>query len=218
LVHIYRILRASIRITSKLNAGDTVLVHCSDGWDRTSQIVALAMLLGDPYYRTIDGFELLIEKEWLSYGLQFHLRHGQEDNSSEEAPIFLQFLESVWNLIKFYPCAFEFNEDFLIALFDHSYSGAFGTFMLNNEYERYKNAIWEHTGSLWHFLDKNRSLYTNFWYKKTGFLFPDLKMRHLSVWEKLFMRFDTEYITARSFTEKKVRCSPNNTKIKENNQ
>jgi len=57
---------------------DTVLVHCSDGWDRTSQIVALAMLLGDPYYRTIDGFELLIEKEWLSYGLQFHLRHGQE--------------------------------------------------------------------------------------------------------------------------------------------
>ena len=31
-----------------------VLVHCSDGWDRTSQIVSLAELLLDPYYRTIE--------------------------------------------------------------------------------------------------------------------------------------------------------------------
>ena len=30
-----------------------VLVHCSDGWDRTSQVVSLAELLLDPYYRTI---------------------------------------------------------------------------------------------------------------------------------------------------------------------
>lgn len=31
-----------------------VLVHCSDGWDRTPQIVALAELLLDPFYRTVD--------------------------------------------------------------------------------------------------------------------------------------------------------------------
>lgn len=31
-----------------------VLAHCSDGWDRTPQIVALAKLLLDPYYRTIE--------------------------------------------------------------------------------------------------------------------------------------------------------------------
>lgn len=31
-----------------------VLVHCSDGWDRTPQIVALSKLLLDPYYRTIE--------------------------------------------------------------------------------------------------------------------------------------------------------------------
>ncbi|VTJ87844.1 Hypothetical predicted protein, partial [Marmota monax] len=31
-----------------------VLVHSSDGWDRTPQIVALAKLLLDPYYRTIE--------------------------------------------------------------------------------------------------------------------------------------------------------------------
>jgi len=32
------------------------LVHCSDGWDRTSQLTSLAQLLMDPYYRTFTGF------------------------------------------------------------------------------------------------------------------------------------------------------------------
>lgn len=35
---------------------------------------------------------------------------------SEESPIFLQFLECVWNLTKLFPNAFEFNEDFLVSL------------------------------------------------------------------------------------------------------
>ena len=34
----------------------SVLVHCSDGWDRTSQVCSLGSLLLDPYYRTIRGF------------------------------------------------------------------------------------------------------------------------------------------------------------------
>ncbi|CAF4447663.1 unnamed protein product, partial [Adineta steineri] len=30
----------------------SVLVHCSDGWDRTAQLTSLSMLMLDPYYRT----------------------------------------------------------------------------------------------------------------------------------------------------------------------
>uniref|UniRef100_A0A8D2MQ16 Myotubularin phosphatase domain-containing protein n=1 Tax=Zonotrichia albicollis TaxID=44394 RepID=A0A8D2MQ16_ZONAL len=34
----------------------SVLVHCSDGWDRTAQVCSLASLLLDPFYRTFKGF------------------------------------------------------------------------------------------------------------------------------------------------------------------
>ena len=53
-----------------------VLIHCSDGWDRTSQLSALSQLCLDPYYRTLEGFIVLVEKDWLSFGHQFRYRTG----------------------------------------------------------------------------------------------------------------------------------------------
>jgi myotubularin-related protein 6/7/8 len=53
-----------------------VLIHCSDGWDRTSQLSALSQICLDPYYRTMEGFIVLVEKDWLSFGHMFRHRSG----------------------------------------------------------------------------------------------------------------------------------------------
>ena len=48
---------------------------------RTSQVCAAAELCLDPYYRTIEGFCVLVEKEWLSFGHMFQTRAGESSGS-----------------------------------------------------------------------------------------------------------------------------------------
>jgi myotubularin-related protein 1/2 len=119
--------------------GMSVLTHCSDGWDRTAQMVALAELMLDPYYRTLRGFQVLVEKEWLAFGHQFALRsgHARSDVSNEQrSPVFLLWLDCVWQYIRQYPTECEFNESFLLTLADHVYSCKYGTFMFDYERQR----------------------------------------------------------------------------------
>ena len=61
LKNVGKLLKGASRVCEHLEAGDPVLVHCSDGWDRTPQLTALAQLMLDPYYRTIEGFEVVIQ-------------------------------------------------------------------------------------------------------------------------------------------------------------
>ena len=51
-------------VYTTVSLGASVLCHCSDGWDRTAQICSVAEILLDPYYRTIEGFAVLVEKDW----------------------------------------------------------------------------------------------------------------------------------------------------------
>lgn len=71
LKHIRSILDTSSFIANAVDKGISVVVHCSDGWDRTAQVCSLAALMLDPYYRTIKGFQALIEKDWLAFGHKF---------------------------------------------------------------------------------------------------------------------------------------------------
>ncbi|KAH0625520.1 hypothetical protein JD844_015066, partial [Phrynosoma platyrhinos] len=55
LQHLSVLLKSALLVVHAVDRDQRpVLVHCSDGWDRTPQIVALAKLLLDPYYRSIE--------------------------------------------------------------------------------------------------------------------------------------------------------------------
>lgn len=224
-----------------------VLVHCSDGWDRTSQLSALSQLCLDPYYRTIEGFIVLVEKDWLSFGHQFSHRSGplssdkwfnieneriggdsdgkpslvgqnsgagqalenallsakgffnkdnrsresmvdsdgelqpydmgspsarktptkggKEDKSStkvkETSPVFHQFLDATYQLLRQHPTRFQFNERFLRRLLYHLYSCQYGTFLYNNEKERVEARVAERTRSVWDYFLSRKEQFTN---------------------------------------------------------
>ncbi|KNC51927.1 myotubularin [Thecamonas trahens ATCC 50062] len=75
--HTRDILVAALRVVLIVSTGgQAVTVHCSDSWDRTPQIVSLAQLLLDPYFRTTAGFEALVAKEWMAFGHKFATRLG----------------------------------------------------------------------------------------------------------------------------------------------
>lgn len=151
------------------------LVHCSDGWDRTTQLVSLAALLLDPYYRTTQGFGeslfsscsitattmsskcarlhdlplivpgVLVEREWIRTGHQFASRSGHHvvpsaasTTAAEEnvSPIFVQWLDAVWQVQRQFPTAFEFGESLLLLLGRACYSMRFRNFAFDCEAER----------------------------------------------------------------------------------
>jgi hypothetical protein len=154
LTHVRRILHATNRVVHALErTGSTVLLHCSDGWDRTAQVSALAQIMLEPYHRTIEGFFVVVAKEWLSFGHKFGERHGHGENmanhkDSQRSPVFLQFLDCCWQLLQQFPTAFEFAEPLLLAVRTHLYSSLFGTFLCDSDAERAAARLSQRTLSL----------------------------------------------------------------------
>uniref|UniRef100_A0A7N8YEV4 Myotubularin related protein 7b n=1 Tax=Mastacembelus armatus TaxID=205130 RepID=A0A7N8YEV4_9TELE len=193
LKHIKAILDAGVFIARAVaDEGVSVLVHCSDGWDRTAQACSIASILLDPYYRTIKGFMVLIERDWVSFGHKFSNRYAHLDGDPKEvSPVIDQFLECVWQLSEQFPCAFEFNERFLITIHTHVYSCQYGTFLGNSQKERRDIRLNEQSHSLWPQLWKDRAEYTNPLYKaeltqSQGVLRPNTTPYCFKMWKGLY--------------------------------
>lgn len=55
--HVQKVLLGALDAAKKIGRdNESVLIHCSDGWDRTAQLTALAQVILDSRCRTIDGF------------------------------------------------------------------------------------------------------------------------------------------------------------------
>ncbi|KAM5181843.1 phosphatidylinositol-3,5-bisphosphate 3-phosphatase MTMR6 [Mantella aurantiaca] len=216
--HIKAVLDASVCLAKAIYDENTsVLVHCSDGWDRTSQVCSLGSLLMDPFYRTIKGFMVLIEKDWISFGHKFADRCGQLDGEVKEtSPVFTQFLECVWHLTEQFPRAFEFNEAFLLQIHEHLHSCQFGNFLGNCEKEREELRLKEKTHSLWAHLLSERSKYQNPLFdlnslKSQPVLKPNTIHSNFKFWRNMYHQFDLTLHPRQSVANLLVKISAENT-------
>ena len=195
LVHCNRVLVAAARLVHCMCKEQlSVLVHCSDGWDRTAQLTSLSMLMMDPFYRTYIGFQILIEKEWVSFGHKFGDRLGWSDagwNSQERSPVFMQFLDCVHQMIHQNPNIFEFNEDLLVFIMHQTQSAWFGNFLLNSDKDRKMLRLSDRTVSLWSYVLMNFGTFGNPHYKpsKSDVWVPVTSIRKTVLWEKWFLKW-----------------------------
>eukprot|EP00035_Acanthoeca_spectabilis_P023972 m.451804 g.451804 ORF g.451804 m.451804 type:complete len:782 (-) comp20213_c0_seq1:177-2522(-) len=205
--HIRAVLQTTLEIVKYVLDGSSVVIHCSDGWDRTAQTCSLAGFMLEPYYRTIRGFIVLVEKEWLHFGHKMSDRNWILDGKAREvSPIFLQFLDCAWQISQQYPRAFEFNELFLVTIHDCLVSSQFGTFLCNSEKERDEAKIAESTASVWSFLYSRREDFLNPLYDigepaHQAYLFPELGLQHYKVWTTMYSRFDSEIHPRQSYND-----------------
>jgi len=198
--HLQVIMDGAHQIVNEVHRKENnVLVHCSDGWDRTSQLTSLSMLLLDPYYRKIDGFAILVEKEWLSFGHKFAIRfgHGVDDPKSDQrSPIFVQWVDCVWQYLCAYPTYFEFNINLLTKMLEEIYSCRFGTFLFNNEREREEQELKLKTTSFWSYILDNKEMFTNKdYHPRNGPILTDNPLQ-CKFWYDYYCRFNMEGVEA----------------------
>uniref|UniRef100_A0A671RRR1 Myotubularin-related protein 5-like n=1 Tax=Sinocyclocheilus anshuiensis TaxID=1608454 RepID=A0A671RRR1_9TELE len=198
---LHKVLQVSVLVVELLDNGSSVMVSLEDGWDVTTQVVSLVQLLSDPYYRTIDGFRLLVEKEWLSFGHRFSHRGAQTlaSQSSGFTPVFLQFLDCVHQVcVLVAGCPIYVFQWVLKFLAYHYVSNRFRTFLLDSDYERIElGVLYEEKGerknpqvckSVWDYIDrlnKKTPIFYNYMFspEEEEVLKPYSFISNLKVWD-----------------------------------
>ncbi|XP_068180725.1 myotubularin-related protein 11 isoform X1 [Antennarius striatus] len=119
----------------------TVALQEPDDRDLSCVVSSLVQVMCDPHCRTQHGFQSLVQKEWVMAGHRFNSRlNYHRDNDKEEAPVFLLFLDCVWQLLSQYPARFQLTDDFLLALHDSVHLPLFSSFLANCQRERCKRS------------------------------------------------------------------------------
>ncbi|XP_063991002.1 myotubularin-related protein 10-B [Diachasmimorpha longicaudata] len=195
-------LQKAVEASDHLSSGTSVILQEGAGRDMCCVISSLVQLISDPYFRTITGFQSLIQKEWVAAGHPFCDRLGHIAKfNSEKSPIFLLFLDCVWQLIQQFPSKFEFTETYVTTLWDAAHVSIFDTFIFNCERDRAFAAMDPNTPlvlrSVWdwreQFTDQDILLFYNPLFNskepEKGPLKPHHNISCLELWTQCYFRW-----------------------------
>ncbi|CAH1717789.1 unnamed protein product [Chironomus riparius] len=173
LLYVSLCIRTANECAKNLQNGESVVLQEFEGRDMSCVISSLIQILLDPLCRTIHGFQVLIQKEWVALGHPFCDRLGHVYNKqAERSPLFLLFLDCVWQVLQQFPEAFEYSEIFLTTLWDTVFIPIFDTFQFNCEADRLQAVAEEHLvlRPVWDWgemlYEKDIALFVNPLYKK----------------------------------------------------
>lgn len=122
----------------------SVVLQETEDRDLSCLVSSLAQIMLDPYFRTISGFQNLVQKEWVAMGHPFLTRLGRvkvDSSAGQESPIFLLFLDCVWQMTEQFPASFEFTDTYLTTVWDSTQVSIFDTYLFNSELERRRAAV-----------------------------------------------------------------------------
>ena len=124
--------------------GKTVVLVETEGRATAFLISSLAMIILSEDFRTREGLERLILRNWINLGYQFSKHHtltapaGSDSKSSKSClcPLFLLFLDCVHQLCHQFPAHFQFLPAYLIAVWDAALLPVTQTFMFDCDHDR----------------------------------------------------------------------------------
>jgi len=200
---IRQLLVAALTVARLLHDCDRrlVLVHCSDGWDRTAQVCSLAQVLLDPFYRTAEGLAVLVEKDWVAFGHQFEDRQfgASTGHGDAQSPIFLQWLFCLAAAVHSAPLRFEYTSEDLGLLADMWLSGWSGSLCRNGERARRESGAEAAEASLWALWLSSRERagrtdYRSWHAAPVKLLLPAASLKQLTLWPWC-LRFDESVVS-----------------------
>ena len=118
--------------------GMTVVVKHDDGRSYSILLASLAMILLTDEFRTREGFEQVVLRNWVSLGYPFSLHHTLTTAPAAAAlcPVFLLFLDCVHQLVAQFPAHFAFSSAYLARVWDSALLPVTHTFMFDCEKDR----------------------------------------------------------------------------------
>ena len=111
--------------------------------------------------------------------------------ADERSPVFIQFLDVLFQLIEQFPRSFEYNENLLIFIANHVNSALFGNFLGNSEKERVAElAVQSGTISIWAYVLHYKEYFSNKNYEVySSPIWPSVAIHKMRIWERYWMRW-----------------------------